>query len=374
MYDTCIEISKIKLIQNVLNIKYFINRVNNAIKICIPLKANAYGHDISLVSKVLEEYVDYFAVAMLSEAIVLRNLGITKSILIFGAYTDNQIVDLVNNNVEITISSLYKAKLMVDYCKLHNKKVKVHIKVDTGMSRVGIKAENAKELIDYVLSNNQYIQLVGVYSHLVNSEYINDSITNNQINLFKSIVEYVKSRDNAIICHLANSGGVLNYSDSYFDMVRPGILTYGYKPSSDLKLNNLDLLVQPVLSLKSHVTYFKVVAKGTGISYNHTYHTLNQTRILTIPIGYGDGYRRSLSNIGEVIVRSKKYTIVGNICMDMLMVDIGQDEAYVGDEVILVGSDGNNTIYLDDIAKLCNTITYEILCGFNVRIPRILVD
>jgi alanine racemase len=375
MYDTFIEINKSKLIQNILSIKSFINSfVNNQVKICIPVKANAYGHDISLVTKVLEDYVDYFAVALLSEAITLRNIGISKSILIFGAYTDDQIADLVNNDVEITISSMYKARLIVEYCKLHHKKIKVHIKIDTGMSRIGIRASNAKELVDYVLFNNQYMELVGVYSHLANSEYVNDNITNNQIKIFKSIVEYVKQQDKSIICHLANSGGVLNYPDSYFDMIRPGILTYGYMPSDNLEKHDLYSLIKPVLSLKSHVAYFKVVSEGTGISYNYSYYTKSQTRILTIPLGYGDGYRRSLSNIGEVIIRNKKYRIIGNICMDMLMVDIGNDEAYVGDEVLLIGSDGINTIYLEDVAKICNTIIYEILCGFNVRIPRILVD
>ena len=373
MYDTFIEINKSKLIQNVLNIKSFVNRFNHSVKICIPVKANAYGHDISLITKLLEKYVDYFAVAILSEAIILRKIGINKSILIFGAYTDDQIEDLVNNNVEITISSMYKAISIIDYCKLHNRKVKVHIKIDTGMSRVGVRASNAKELIDYIFSNKKYMELIGVYSHLANSEYTNDHITINQIELFKPIVEYVKSKDPSIICHLANSGGVLNYPDSYFDMVRPGILTYGYMPIDSLKTHELCPLISPVLSLKSHVTYFKVLSKGTGISYNHTYHTLDQTRIVTIPIGYGDGYRRSLSNIGEVIIRNKKYKVIGNICMDMLMVDIGNDEAYVGDEVIIIGSDGINTIFLEDIAKICNTITYEILCGFNVRIPRLLV-
>jgi alanine racemase len=375
MYDTFIEISKLKLIQNILNIKSFVNKHNNhKIQLCVPVKANAYGHDICLVSRLLEPYVDYFAVALISEAIMLRNITIKKPILVFGAYTDSQVEQLVNNNIEITISSMHKAKLINEYCLTNNKYVKVHIKIDTGMSRVGVKPNSAEALIDYVFYNCHHIQLIGVYSHFANSEYIDDPITQDQIDKFDLIVKYVKSLDNKIICHLANSGGVLNYPNSYYDMVRPGILCYGYMPDKNSQQHELFYQILPVFSLKSHISYFKVVKEGTGISYNHVYRTSKQSRIVTIPVGYGDGYRRALSNLGSVIIRNKLYTISGNICMDMFMVDIGTDEAYVGDEVLLIGSDGVEQITIEEIAKICDTISYEILCGFNIRIPRILVE
>jgi alanine racemase len=371
MHDTYIEINQSKLIHNILSIRNFISQYNQNLKICVPVKANAYGHDIKLVTKILEPYADYFAVALISEAKLLRDIGIKTPILVFGAYSDIQIQELVNNNdIEITISSMHKARLIHDYCKLHNKLVKVHIKIDTGMLRIGVKPSSAKELIDYIFYQCPQIHLIGVYSHLANSENKDDDFTYEQIRKYTKIAKYVKSLDAGIICHLANSGGVLNYPSSYFDMVRPGILTYGYFPST---ISDYPISIYPILSLKSRISYFKVVEKGSGVSYNHTYFTTQDTRIVTIPIGYGDGYRRCLSNIGSVIIRHKLYKISGNICMDMLMVDIGDNEAYVGDEVILIGSDGIYHITVEDLARICNTIVYEILCGFNMRIPRILV-
>ncbi len=373
MHYTTIEIDCQQFINNIQILKTYIGKLKQNIKFCLPIKANAYGHGLVGIAKVSEEHVDYFAVANLNEGEVLRQNGIVKPILVFGAFADEQVAGLIKHQLEITVSSLYKAELITKYCKSGRLKARIHIKIDTGMNRVGVRVSSAKSLIDFVVRQKE-LELVGVYSHLANSDVINDEFTFRQIEQFKHVSDYVKSIDGNVICHLANSGGVCFYPESYFDMVRPGIAAYGYlldmiKPECELAR------IKPCFSLKSMVTYFKVVAKNSGISYNHTYITSEQTRVVTIPIGYGDGYRRALSNLGQVIMHGNKYTISGIICMDMLMVDIGYEgTAYVGDIVVLIGNQGTENITLESVAKLCGTITYEILCGFNERIPRIYVN
>lgn len=372
MHYNTIEINCQQFIRNIQVLKSYVADSRQNVKFCLPVKANAYGHGLVEIAKITETHVDYFAVASLDEGSILRQNGIVKPILVFGAFADDQVAGLIEYNLEITVSSLYKAQVVTQYCKQNGIKAMVHLKIDTGMNRVGVRVESAKSLIDFVV-NQKELKLVGIYSHLANSDYGNDDFTFKQIEQFKHVVKYVKSIDNNIICHIANSGGVRFYPDSYFDMVRPGIATYGYL-SNGLLGDGL-AGIKPCFSLKSMVTYFKVVAKNSGISYNHTYITSEQTRVVTIPIGYGDGYRRALSNVGQVLIRGDRYTISGTICMDMLMVDIGVNgTAYVGDEVVLIGVQGCENITLESVAKLCNTIVYEILCGFNDRIPRLYVN
>ncbi len=366
MHNAVIHINSKQLITNLT----IIRKQTNQAKLCLPVKANAYGHGLVAVSQIVEPFVDYIAVACVDEGVKLRQNGITKPILVFGAFSEMQITDLINYNLEITLSSLFKARLLIDYCIKMQKNALVHIKVDTGMNRIGVRPENAKKLIDFVLEH-KCIKLVGVYSHFASSNQAGDLFTMEQINKFKEITTYVKSQDHNIICHIANSGGVCNFPESYFDMVRPGIMVYGYLPNI-LPSNSPFNQIRPCFNLKSRIVYFKTVAKGQGISYDHKYITTEQTRVVTIPIGYGDGYRRSLSNIGEVIIHGHKYTISGTICMDMFMVDIGpHGHCNIDDEVVLIGTQGDQEITLESIANKCNTITYEILCDFNDRIPRI---
>jgi alanine racemase len=359
------------------------NTVKTPVKICLPIKANAYGHGLVGIAKLASPCVEYLAVACLDEGVELRQNGINKLILVLGAFSQEQIAGLIAYDLEITISSLHKAHLVADFCRTTNKKCRVQIKIDTGMNRIGVRFDSAFALIDFVINHSQYMELVGIYSHFACSDEVNSPVNHHQIELFRQCVEYVRPLKPDVICHLANSGGVCYFKESYFDMVRPGILAYGYFPSGKSRaMNNYNSsestaldAIAPCFSLKSQVTYFKVVLANQGISYNHKYITKETTRVVTIPIGYGDGYRRALSNLGQVIIRGKKYTISGSVCMDMLMVDIGAaGEAYVGDEVILIGYQGNETITLAEVATKCDSITYEILCGFNQRIPRVYVE
>ncbi|MFN8769607.1 MAG: alanine racemase [Neisseriaceae bacterium] len=372
MHYTRIEIKKNTFINNICVTRNWISKFKPEVKYCLPVKANAYGHGLIEIARLAQNYVDYFGVACLDEGAKLRTSGIDKPILVFGAFSELQVGGLIQYNLEITISSLYKAKLVSEFCEVRGLIAKVHIKIDTGMNRVGVRVESAKELIDFVCENKCF-ELVGIYSHLACGDLIDDEYTLMQIDLFSLCCNYARKQAPNIICHLSNSAGVINYPGSLFDMVRPGIMSYGYSPSDGAFPAELSG-IKPCLSLISEITYFKVVKENQGISYNHKYITKGTTRVVTIPIGYGDGYKRALSNIGEVIIRGKKYTISGNICMDMLMVDIGIDSvAYVGDEVILIGTQGDEEILLQDVANKCNTISYEILCGFNDRILRVFV-
>lgn len=324
---------------------------------CLPVKANAYGHGLCKMGLAAEEAgVDYLGVAHLQEGIELRQAGVKIPILVFGAIHEDQILDLINYHLEFTISSKFKADLVAKRVK---DKVRVHMEVDTGMQRTGVRTSTAKELFQH-LKSLRCFDIVGIYSHFATADIPNHSFTQTQLEKFSNLLEDPLIQSESLIRHMANSGAITHFPLSNFDMVRPSLLTFGYGPE-----------VKPCFSLKAKVSYFKVVEKGIGISYGHTYITKKSTRIVTIPVGYGDGYRRALSNRGSVLIRGQKFPIVGTICMDQFMVDVGQAEVYVGDEVVLIGKQGSEEITLTEIAHLCDTIPYEILCQFNDRIPRI---
>ncbi|MCX8515339.1 MAG: alanine racemase [Burkholderiales bacterium] len=367
MHLTTIEISKQVLLNNIQLIRAAIPGTG---KICFPVKANAYGHGLIKIAQITQDYVDYFGVSCLNEGITLKKNGITKPILVFGAFSAELISGFIKHQLEITISSELKAKQIIQYCHQHNTSVKIHLKVDTGMNRVGVRPDTAIKLIKFIGENNKYLEFVGIYSHLVNSEIANDELTLQQLQTFKQVVDFAKQYNPNLISHIANSGAICNYPQSYLDMVRPGIMTYGYLPTTTCTNTNLHKIT-PCLSLKSKIIYAKVVKQNIGVSYHHTYITSQDTKIVTIAIGYGDGYRRSLSNQGYVLLHGKKHPICGNICMDMLMVDIGAtSKGKVGDEVILIGKQQDQEITLQELAQMCNTITYELLTGFSARVPR----
>ncbi len=362
-HPTWIEIDLSQFKKNIVNIRKLIgNRLY-----CLPVKANAYGHGLVEVAKAaIEARVDYLGVSCLKEGALLREAKIDLPILVMGAIHEDQIEELIRYNLEFSISSKYKADLVAKRCKLTNKRCSIHIEVDSGMHRTGVRCSGAMELYNYLKSLN-YFEIVGVYSHFAKGDDPHDAFSSKQIHDFKELIRQFKQDESNMIFHLANSGGVLYFSDAYFDMVRPGILSFG------VLQNQIHPILEDLASfftLKARISYFKVISKGGGISYGHIFITGKQTRIVTIPLGYGDGFRRALSNKGSVLIRGKRYPIVGNICMDQFMVDIGSDEAYVGDEVVLIGRQGDNEITVQEVATLCDTIPHEILCAFNERIPR----
>jgi alanine racemase len=367
LHLTKIEIKTQTLLNNLQLIR---NAIPTNSKICFPVKANAYGHGLIRIGQITQKYVDYFGVSCLNEGIILKKNGITKPIIVFGAFSAELISGFIKHQLEITISSQLKAQQVIQYCQKNNTKAKVHLKVDTGMNRVGVKPDTAMKLIKFMAQHSAYLEMVGIYSHLVSSEIANDELTLNQLQVFKTVTDFAKQYNPNVICHIANSGAVCNYLQSHLDMVRPGIMTYGYLPTPNCSNPFLNQ-ISPCLSLKSKVIYSKIVKKDTGISYNHTYKANEDTKIITIAIGYGDGYRRSLSNKSYVLLHGKKYKVCGNICMDMLMVDIGANgNGRVGDEVVLIGKQQGEEITLSNLAQMCDTITYELLTGFTARVSR----
>lgn len=337
-------------------------------KLCLPVKANAYGHGLVAIAQTAVAWgVDYLGVSCLQEGALLRQAGITIPIIVFGAIHQEQIPELLANDLELTIASGYKAELVANYCKQVNKQCKVHLEIDTGMCRTGVRPETGMSVLDY-LNEEPCFEVVGIYSHFATADNPKDAFALEQMRAFQHIIEHAKKSNPSIIAHMANSGALCYYQNSPMDMVRPGLLAYGYFPSG---VESGYEGIAPILSLKSTIAYSKIVPKNRGISYGLTYTTPADSRIVTVPVGYGDGYRRALSNKAKVLIRGKAYPIVGNICMDQFMVNAGNDEAFVGDEVVLVGQQGNEKIFLEDVAKFCDTIIYEILCGFNSRLPRV---
>lgn len=359
-----IEIDVVQWVRNLCAIR---KRIGTR-RFCLPVKANAYGHGLSLAKIAQEIGIDLLGVSCLQEAARLRSQGISMPVLVFGAIHEDQIDDLLALDVELTISSKYKAELVARRCIFLQKKCRVHIEVDTGMQRTGVRPESVADLVSF-MDGLKCFELIGLYSHLATSNVADDPFAKFQIAAFRSLTERFKVRQ--LVFHLANSGGIIHYPESYFDMVRPGLLCYGYCSQQH---ENFDAQILPCFCLKAKISYFKVVKEGEGIGYGRSYLTRKQTRIVTIPIGYGDGYRRSLAEGGKVLIRGKRFPIVGAICMDQLMVDIGEREAYVGDEVVLIGKQGKEEISLWEICHQAQSIPYEMLCGFNDRLPRVYLD
>ncbi|MGI6680219.1 MAG: alanine racemase [Bdellovibrionota bacterium] len=311
--------------------------------------------------------VDFFGTAFLEEAIALRHNGITKPILMLGGFALSQISKFIEYDIDITASSVEKLEKIDECAKSLGKKARVHIKIDTGMERIGPHYYSAEKILNKSLETKN-CEVVGIFSHFAKSE-TDVVFTKLQLERFLEVVSfYEKHSLTCPIRHIANSGGILNFKDSYLDMVRPGAILYGIDPNEE---KTKDLKIFPALSLKSEIVYFKVVKENAGISYGHTFVTKEQTRVVTIPIGYGDGFSRLLSNRASVIIRGKKYPLVGNICMDQCMANIGPNgEAYNGDEVVFIGKQGREEITVSDLANLIGTDPRDILVSLNSRIPR----
>jgi alanine racemase len=311
--------------------------------------------------------VEQLGVAFLEEGIALREAGITLPILVLGGIFGPQAAQFIANDLEITVSSLGKLHQVEAAAQALGRKAVIHLKIDTGMERIGVHSYSSRPFIEAALAS-KWCVLKGIHSHLACADDPRSPMTLQQLERFLEACAHIERAGAPMpIRHLANSGGVLHFPDTHLDMVRPGILMYGVQPDP-ASLRTVD--VRPALSLVSQVAYFKVVKAGHTVGYGATWAPAEDTRIVTIPIGYGDGYPRALSSRGEVLIREKRHPIVGRICMDQFMVDIGHDSAWNEDEVVLVGRQGNAEIPVEAVALAAGTIPYEILTGLNARIPR----
>ncbi len=341
-------------------------------KIMPILKANAYGHGLVRVAQLYEKLkADYLGVAVVEEGILLREMGIKMPILVLGGVWGNQIPLFLKHNLSITASSIDKLNQIDETAKQMKIKAVVHLKVDTGMERIGVHYYNAEKFLEAAY-NCKNILVEGIYSHFANSESSDLTHTHLQLSRFNEVISFFDRHSiNPPIRHISNSGGILQLPEANFDMVRPGIMLFGVYPSRKVKKT---ILVKPALSWKSLVVYFKVIKAGNAVGYGLTYKPDHNIRAVTIPVGYGDGYFRSLSNKAMVLINNKKYPVIGTVSMDQIVVNIENDSAYNGDEVILLGSDGKNNITCEELADWAGTIPYEILTNINTRVPRIYLE
>ena len=337
-------------------------------KVMIVVKANAYGHGLVEVATLLErEGVDAFGVALVEEGIVLRNAGITIPILVFGGMLGGQIRNYIDYNLDITASSVGKLEAIDATAKAIGSRARVHLKIDTGMGRIGVQYYNARGLIE-AASRCSHSDIVGMFSHFATAEEGDTSFAKEQLSRFNEVLNILSDFPNVKpLRHMANSAAALAFPESRFDMIRTGLLAYGIAPAPHLKVL---LPLRPAISLKTKVVYFKVLPPGAGVSYGRTWICDRESRIVTLPVGYGDGFLRALSNCGEVLIRGKRYPIVGKICMDQMMVNVGQGEAYNGDEVVLIGRQGSEEITVSEIAERAGTVEHEVLTSTNLRVPR----
>ena len=333
------------------------------------LKANAYGHGLVRVAQHLQaQGAEQFGVAFLEEGIALRRAGIRIPILVLGGILGRQITQLIEHDLEITVSSLDKLRKVEATAEAMGRKAIIHLKIDTGMERIGVHSETCAPFIEAAVAA-RWCVVKGVYSHLACADDPASRMTALQIERFRDACTHFSRLGAPMpIRHLANSGGILHFPESWLDMVRPGIVLYGVQPDPS---SQRTLAVAPALQLLSQVVYFKVVHAGRPVSYGATWTPGVDTRVVTIPLGYGDGYPRALSNRGQVLIRGQRLPIIGRVCMDQCMVDLGPDgTAYNGDDVVLIGQQDGQGIAVEDLAGWADTIGYEILTRLNERIPR----
>ncbi len=338
------------------------------------VKANAYGHGIIEIAEALMQFgCDYLGVGFLEEGIEIRKHGITAPTLVLGGVLGSQVSEFLDYDLDITVSSLVIAeRVNLEAQRKGGKKARVHLKIDTGMERIGVRSEHAVSFVEQVC-RMKYLDVVGIYSHLATSDEKDKSFTFHQLERFDTVLAKLHVMHIDIpLKHIANSGAIIDFPESYYTMVRPGIMLYGYYPSQE---TSESIPLQPVLSLSSEVVYLKEVPAHTSISYGRKYYTSTTTRIATVPIGYGDGYSRRLTNKTEVLIRGMRFPVVGTICMDQLMVDVGMNtHVAVGDEVVLIGKQESERISLWDISAKFGTIPYEVLTGLLPRIPRVYIN
>lgn len=362
---------------NFRNIK---NKLSENTKILCVLKADAYGHGAEFLVKEYEKLgADWYGVSNIDEAVQLRNAGAKKPILIFG-YTNPEMVEtLYKYDISQAVFSLQYAQKLSEICEKTGSKIKIHIKVDTGMSRIGFFCQSeesinnsAKEIKQ--LKNLKNLEIEGIFTHFS----VSDDMTNNteytlkQYSNFCSIIKKIENEGiNIPIKHCCNSGGIISCPEMHMDMVRAGVILYGLYPSEEVK-DKIDL--KPAMQLKTVVSQVKEIPENTSVSYGRTFVSTKKMKLASVSIGYADGYSLKFSNSAELLIHGKRAKIVGRVCMDQLMIDITDiEDVKEGDEVTVFGTDNPQNISVDELAKIAGTINYEIVCLIGKRVPRIYI-
>jgi alanine racemase len=362
-----INLSNLK--RNFLNIR---KKVKTA-KVMSVVKADAYGHGVKetvfALNSLGDKKPDYFAVAFIDEAIELRSLGITEPILIFDPVFEQDAESIYRFDLIPTVfTKEHLEVLKKNKPSFFNRKLKVHVKVDTGMNRLGINYNNAVDFINK-LNHNESFMIDGTYTHFSTSDERNKSFANLQLKRFQQILDVLKKKNvNYGLAHAANSGAILDMPEAYFDMVRPGVSLYGNYPSLE---TSESIKLFPVLQLISHVASVKNIDKGESVSYGRKFIAKKKLKIISAPVGYADGFSRSFTNRFKAIIKGKYYNQVGTVTMDRIMFNVNDDNIKVGDEVILLGKKNKLKITAWDWSKMLNTIPYEITCGISKRVRRV---
>ena len=336
------------------------------------VKADGYGHGSVPVAKTIEPYVFGYAVATIDEGIILRRHGINKTILILGVTHESQYEELLRYDIRTAMFQYEKAKKLSDLAVKQGKKAVVHLALDTGMSRIGMKAdrEHAKEAA--AIAALEGIEVEGLFTHFARADETDKSAYEEQYRRYKEFLGYLEELGVKIpIRHCSNSAGIIESLESnHMDMVRAGIAIYGMYPSDEVDHNSVKLT--PAMEIKSCITYIKEIEAGTAVSYGGTFVADHTMKVATIPVGYGDGYVRSLSGKGDVLIHGKRAAILGRICMDQFMVDVTDiPDVQEDDEVTLLGSDGAECITMEELAEKSGGFHYEMICDIGKRIPRV---
>lgn len=363
MRPTCLEIDLAQLKQNLDAIRAHVNGA----KVMPMVKANSYGHGVDGVAPFIEPYADYFGVAIVEEGIHLRNVGIKKPILVAGGTLIEQLPLFLEHDLTLTASSPDLLTAADHLAGSSGKRLTVHLKIDTGMERIGVHEYEAEEFLRQSLACS-HLRVEGVYTHLANSEVVDKKYSLLQLERFQEVLRfYERNSLPTPMRHVCNSGGIVNLPEAHFDMVRPGVLFYGIYPGREME-RIVD--VKTAATWRSKVAYSKVTQPGRSVSYGSLWQVEGSPkRIVTIPCGYADGYFRRMTNHAQVVINGKKYPQVGRICMDQFMVNVGDDDVKVDDEVVLLG-DG---ITPEDLADWAGTNEYEVMTNINARVPRVFV-
>ncbi|GAN32385.1 MAG: alanine racemase [Candidatus Brocadia sp. AMX2] len=365
-----VEIDLNALSHNVSAIK---KMVGPQVKIMGIVKADAYGHGDYEVSRVLLNHgVEMLGIAILEEGIQLRNKGIEAPLFLLGGIFEDQIDAVIQYNLIPAVYDLKLAEALSKRAHYYNRVINAHVYVDTGMGSIGVKYDGAVEFIRS-LQAMKNLFIGGIYTHCSCSDEKESVFTNLQIKRFKDVLAALGAIMADIpLKHMANSGAIIGHPDAYFTMVRPGLSLYGLYPSEEVSRN---IGIRPVMSFKTRVIHIKDMKPGDVVGYSGTYRVTKPTRVATLPFGYDDGYNRLLSSKGKVIIRGTQASIIGRVCMDQCFVDVTNIKGVsVGDEVVVYGSQGQETISIESVAKQLNTIPYEVTCAVSKRVPRIYIN
>ncbi len=356
--------------ENIVNIK---KNVNDGTGMIAVIKMDGYGHGAVPVAKKIDSQVDAYAVATVDEGVNLRKNGIDKPIYILGFTHEKRIEDAINYDIRMAVFEYELAVSVGKKAKELGKIAKIHIKVDTGMSRIGFKDNDESVEIVEKISKLDNVEIEGIFTHFACADETDKAKTYKQIKRFRSFIDKLSDKGIDIkVKHCSNSAGIIDIKEANFDATRVGISLYGFYPSDDVKKENVPL--KPALELKSHVVFVKEIDEGTEVSYGGTFVADKKMKIATIPVGYGDGYPRSLSGKGYVLINGKRANILGRVCMDQFMVDVTDIDAKKGDVATLVGEDNGSVLSVEEVADIAGTFNYELICDVGKRVPRVYIS